>query len=108
MCQEGAVYSRVFVRTNKIIIILVFFIRPTVLVIESKIPPTVPWTRESHSSPIRSFIPGLIPFFPANPSHCSVPFLLQDSLQGFPGLFIDTSKHIRFLLYSFFSVFHFL
>ena len=61
MCQEGAVYSRVFVLTNKIIIILVFFI--TVLVVESKIPPSVPWTRESHSSPIRSFIPGLIPFF---------------------------------------------
>ena len=46
----------------------------------------------------------------ANPSHCSLPFLLQDWLHGFPGLFTDrTSEHIRFLFFSFFFFFsHFL
>jgi len=48
-------------------------------------------------SPLCSFIPGLKPSFSANPSHRS----LQDWLHGFT----DTSEHIRFLLYSFFSVF---
>jgi len=44
------------------------------------------------------FIPGLKPSFSANPSHRSLPFLLlRDLFQGFPGLFIDTSEHIRFL-----------
>jgi len=49
-----------------------------------------------------SFIPGLKPSFSANPSHSSLPFLLQDWLHGFTGLFTDTSEHIRFLLFSFF------
>ena len=41
-----------------------------------------------------------------NPSHRSLPFLLQDWLHGFPGLFTDTSQQIRFLLFSFlFSTF---
>jgi len=35
-----------------------------------------------------------------------LPFL-RDWLHGFPGLFTDTSEHIRFLLFSF-SLFHFL
>jgi len=43
-----------------------------------------------------SFIPGLNFSFSANPTH--LPFLLR----GFPGLFADTSKHERFLLFSFF------
>ena len=47
-------------------------------------------------SPPHSFIPGLKPSFSPNPSHCSLPFLLQDWLRGFPGLFTDTSEHIRF------------
>jgi len=34
--------------------------------------------------------------FSANPSHCSLPFLLQDWLHGFLGLFTDTSELIRF------------
>jgi len=58
-------------------------------------------------SPPHSFIPGLKPSFSVNPSHGSLPFLLQDWLYRFPGLFTDTSEHIRFLLVSF-SVFHFL
>ena len=39
--------------------------------------------------------------FSANPSRRSLPFLLRDSLRGFPGLFTDTPEHIRFLLFSF-------
>jgi len=52
------------------------------------------------------FIPGLTPSFSANLSHRSLPFLLQDRLHEFSGLFTDTSEHIRFLLFSF-PVFHF-
>ena len=44
-------------------------------------------------------------FFSANPTHRSLPFLLQHWLHGFARLF-DTSEHIRF--FYFFSVFHFL
>ena len=44
-------------------------------------------------SPLHSFIPGLKPSFSANSSHRSLPFLLPDWLQGFPGLFTDTSEH---------------
>jgi len=48
-------------------------------------------------SPAQSFIPDLKPSFSANPSHRSLLFLLQDWLHGlFPGLFTDTSEHIRF------------
>jgi len=57
---------------------------------------------------LHSFIPRLKPSFSANPSHRILPFLLQDSLHGFPGLFTDTSEHIRFFLLFSFSVFHFL
>jgi len=32
----------------------------------------------SSPSPTHSFIPGLKPSFPANPSYLSLPFLLQD------------------------------
>ena len=62
------------------------------------------------SSPITpSLFPGLKPSFAANPSHRSLPFLLQDWLHGFPWPFTDTSEHIRFLLYIFvFSTFSFL
>ena len=48
-----------------------------------------------------SFISSLKLFFSANPSHRSVPFLLQYWLHGFPRLFSDTSELIRFLLFSF-------
>jgi len=48
-------------------------------------------------SPTHSFIPGLKPSFSANPSHRSLPILLQDRLHG---LFTDTSEHIRFFLFS--------
>jgi len=58
------------------------------------------------SSPHHSFIPGLKPPFSANPSHCSLPCLFPDWLHGFPGLFTDTSEHIRFYcLVSLFSTF---
>ena len=50
-------------------------------------------------SPPHSFISGLKPSFSANPFHRSLPFLLQDSLHGFPGLFTDTSEHIRFFTF---------
>ena len=44
---------------------------------------------------LSSFIPGLKPSFSADPSHRSLPFLPQDWLHGFPGLFTDISEHIR-------------
>ena len=69
---------------------------------DSPSPPSAPSTHHSyHPSALHSFIPGLKPSFSANPSH-----LLPDWLNGFPGLFTDTSDHIRFLLFSFFC-FHF-
>jgi len=52
-------------------------------------------------SPPHSFIPGLKLSFSANPSHRSLPFLLEDWLRGFPGQFTDTSERIRFLRFSF-------
>ena len=55
------------------------------------------------SSTHHFFIPGLKPSFSANPSHRSLPFHPQDWLHGFPGLFTDTSDHIRFI-FSFFSL----
>jgi len=57
----------------------------------------IPW--QPHSS-----ITGLKPSFSANPFHRSLPFLLQEWLHGFPGLFTDTSEH-SFLLWFFFSTF---
>ena len=54
-------------------------------------------------SPTHSFIPGLKPSFSANPSHCSPSFLLlKYLLRGFPGLFINISEHICFLLLVFY------
>jgi len=38
------------------------------------------------------------------PSHRSLPFLLHNSLHGFPGLFTDTSEHIRFFTFSVFPL----
>ena len=59
--------------------------------------------------PLHSFTPGLKLSFSANPSHRNLPFLLPDGLHGFPGLFSDTSEHIRFFTFLvFISVFHFL
>ena len=56
-------------------------------------------------SPLHSFIPGLnLPFY-ANPAHHSLPFLLHDLLHQFPGLFTDTSEHIRFFYFLVFSAF---
>ena len=52
----------------------------------------------------QSFIPGLKPSFSANPSHRSLPFLLQDWLHGFPGLFTNTSEHMHFYFLVFFSL----
>ena len=43
-----------------------------------------------------SFIPGLKPSFPANPSHRSLSFFLHNWLCRFPGLFTDTSEHSIF------------
>jgi len=41
--------------------------------------PSVPSTHHSHHPSLpHCFIPGLKPSFSANPSHCSLPFLLQD------------------------------
>ena len=59
------------------------------------------------TSPTHFFTPGLKPSFSANPSYCSFPFLLQDSLHGFPGLFTVISEHICFLLLVFLFL-HFL
>jgi len=56
-------------------------------------------------SPLHSFIPGLnLPFY-ANPAHHSLSFLLHDLLHQFPGLFTDTSEHIRFFYFLVFSAF---
>ena len=49
-----------------------------------------------HPSPLHSFTPGLKLSFSVNLSHHSLPFLLLDWLHEFPGLFADTSEHIRF------------
>ena len=60
------------------------------------------------TSPTHSFIPGLKPSFSVNPLHCSPSFLLlQDSLHGFPRLFIVISEHICFVLLVFLFL-HFL
>jgi len=49
----------------------------------------------SIQSPSQSFNPGLKPsFFSASPSHRSRP-----DIHGFPGLFTDTSEHIRFFYF---------
>jgi len=56
----------------------------------------------THPLPLHSFIPGLKPSFSTGLSHRSLPFLLQDWLRGFPGLFTDTSEHIRFFSFYFF------
>ena len=66
----------------------------------------------SIDSPLSSFITPTLSFqaetflfcksFPRN-----LPFLLQNQLHGFSGLFIYTSEHVRFLLFCF-SIFHFL
>jgi len=56
-------------------------------------------------SPPRCFIPGLKPSLAANPSHRSLPFLLQYRLHGFPTLLTDTSEHIRFFTFSVFPLF---
>jgi len=55
-----------------------------------------------------TFIPGLKPSFSANLSHSHpFPFPLQDSLHGFPRLFIVISEHICFVLLVFLFL-HFL
>ena len=51
-----------------------------------------------------SFIPGLKASFPANPSHRSLPFVLQNLLHEFPRVFTDTSENISvfdFLVFLF-------
>jgi len=50
-------------------------------------------------SPHHSFIPGLKPPFSANPFHRSLSFLLQGWLHRFPGLFTNTSEHIRYFTF---------
>ena len=57
-----------------------------------------PLSSSIRPSPLHSSTPGLKLSFSANPSHHSLPFLLLDWLHGFPGLFTDTSEHIRFFL----------
>ena len=56
---------------------------------------------DSPLSPSHSFIPGSKPSFSANPSHRSLSFILHDWPHGFPGLFTDTSEHIRFYFFCF-------
>jgi len=57
-------------------------------------------------SHLHSFTPRLKPSSSANPSHRSLPFLFPDWLHGFPGMFTDTSEHIRFYFLVFlFSTF---
>ena len=48
-----------------------------------------------------SFISGWKPSFPANPSHRSLSFLIQDWLHWFPRLFTVTSEDSRFYLLVF-------
>ena len=68
---------------------------------------SVPSTHQSHHPSLpRCLIPGLKPSFSF---HCSLLFLLQDWIHGFPGLFTNTSEHICFYflvcLFSQFLVF---
>ena len=59
-------------------------------------------------SPTHSFIEGLKPSFSANPSHCSLSFLLPKYLlHEFPGLFAVISEHICFSTFSFFCFYTF-
>ena len=60
-------------------------------------PPSAPLANHSHHpSPLHSSIPGLKLSFSTNRSYHSLPFFLLDWRHGFPGLFADTSEHIRF------------
>ena len=69
----------------------------THLVLWVALRPSVSSTYHSHHpTPLHSFIPDLKPPFSANAFHRCLPFLLQDWLHGFPGLFTDTSEHIHF------------
>ena len=61
-----------------------------------------PTHHSHHPSPTHSFIPGLILPFLQILTTAAFPFLLEDWLHRFPGLFTDTSEHVRFLLFSFF------
>ena len=54
------------------------------------------WHHSHHPSPLHSSTPGLKLSFSTNLSHHSLPFLLLDWLHRFPGLFTNTSEHIRF------------
>ena len=85
---------------------LIFFYRPDAL--PAAQPTASKHWRQKHCYHLYlykySIIPSLFHSFSANPSHRSLPFLLQEWLEGFAGLFTDTSEHIRFLLLSF-SVF---
>ena len=50
----------------------------------------------SFPSPTLSFIPGLKPFFSANPSHRSLSFSSLGLTTWIPQTFTVTSEHIRF------------
>jgi len=78
----------------------------THLVLRVALLPSVPSTHHTYRpSRPHSFIPGLKPSFSASPFHCSLPFLLQDELHRFLGLFaVYTSDHIPSLLFSFLSL----
>jgi len=72
--------------------------------------PSVPSTHRSHRPPHPYiFIPhdSIKPSFSANPSHRSLnSFSSSDWLHRFPGLFTDTSKHIRLFYFLVFFCFH--
>jgi len=99
------------------VVMLLLLLLLTVITTSSSAKQTPPWEGQfipsytlliiiSIPSPPHSCIPVLKPPFSANPSHRSLPFLLQDWLHGFPGLFTDTSEHILFF-FLIFLVFHF-
>jgi len=60
------------------------------------------WYSITHSR-FHSRLTGVNPSFSANPPYRSLPFLLQDSLYGFPRLFTVTSEHIRLFIFLVFS-----
>jgi len=57
-----------------------------------------PTHHSHHPPPLYSFIPGLKPFFSANPSQRNL-FSFSGLTPWIPRLFTDTSEHIRFLIF---------
>ena len=82
-------------------------ISPILIHLRVALLPLVSSTHHSHHPPpLHSFIPGLKPYFSANASHHSLPFLLQDWLHGFPGLLRIIPAPLSYNLMALYTVYH--